>query len=88
MADNENDRVTLGEVNRNVQAMADDVREIKTDVKSQNGRVRRLERSVAVLEAIGPPPPNKRAVLVIGASAGVGSAVTILVPFLKKVLGL
>jgi NADPH:quinone reductase-like Zn-dependent oxidoreductase len=82
------DDVTLGEVNRNVQAMAEDVKLLATYVRVQNGRVSLLETRVSVLEAIGPPPPNKRAVLVVGASAGVGSAVTLLLPLIKKALGL
>jgi NADPH:quinone reductase-like Zn-dependent oxidoreductase len=82
------DDVTLGEVNRNVQAMAEDVKLLATYVRVQNGRVSLLETRVSVLEAIGTPPPNKRAVLVVGASAGVGSAVTLLLPLIKKALGL
>lgn len=82
------DDVTLGEVNRNVRAVAADVRELTAYVRTQNGRVGQLERQVAVLEAIGPPAPSKRGPVFIGLSgAGVGSAVTFLAPLIKKALG-
>jgi hypothetical protein len=82
------DDVTLGEVNRNLQAMAGDVRELTAYVRAQNGRVGTLETKVAVLEAMGQPTPNKRGVIVVGVGgAGIGAAVASLVPIIKKALG-
>lgn len=82
------DGVSLGEVNRNVQAMALDVRELTAYVRLQNGRMAVLETKVAVLEAVGPPHPNKRGPMVIGLSgAGIGAVVTALLPWIKKALG-
>jgi hypothetical protein len=82
------DDVTLGEVNRNVQAMAIVMAELRDYVRTQNGRVAKLETQVAVLEAIGPPAPSKRGPVMIGLTgAGLGSAVTALAPLIKKALG-
>jgi hypothetical protein len=87
MSDN-NDGVSLGEVNRNVQAMALVVSELRDYVRQQNGRVSKLETQVAVLEAIGPTAPSKRGTVVVGLSgAGAGAAVTALLPLIKKALG-
>jgi hypothetical protein len=85
MGDND---VSLGEVNRNVQAMAGVVNELRDYVRAQNGRLGRLETQVAVLEAIGPTAPSKRGVVVVGlGGAGAGAAVTALLPFIKSGLG-
>jgi hypothetical protein len=87
-SEHEHDRVTLGEVNRNVKVIADDVKELTAYVRAQNGRVSRLETDVAVIQAISPPAPNKRGVVVVGlSSAGLGAAATALLPMIKKALG-
>jgi hypothetical protein len=42
--------ITLGEVFRKLLEQSEDLREIKTDVKAQNGRVVQLEVRTAILE--------------------------------------
>lgn len=82
MADSD---VTLGEVNRNVQAISKSVGELTAYVRTQNGRVATLERQVAVLEATGQPPPNKRAPVVVSGVGGL--TIGALLVELKKLLG-
>lgn len=85
MADDERDRVTLGEVNRNVQAIAGDVRELTTYVRIQNGRVATLETKVAVLEAMGPPQKRGTGTIVVTGMGGLGLGAAL--AELKKLLG-
>jgi hypothetical protein len=78
------DGVTLGEVNRNVQNMAGDVRELSTYLRVQNGRVSKLETQVAVLEATKPDTP-KRGTYVLTAGGGLGLGAALME--VKKMLG-
>ena len=79
------DDVTLGEVNRNVQAMAGDVRELSTYLRIQNGRVSKLETQVAVLEATKQESSPKRGTYVITAGGGIGLGAALME--LKKLVG-